>query len=53
MFRRWMPSTVTPFVSHTIRVACLAGYYLAILACLAALYGYGDLSAPDFIYQGF
>jgi hypothetical protein len=53
MFRRWMPCIATLFASRPIQVAVLAGYYLAILAGLAALYGQADFSAPDFIYQGF
>ena len=36
--------------AHT---AALALYYFAIIAGLIALYGRGDFSTPDFVYQGF
>ena len=28
-------------------------YYLAIIAALVWMYGQGNFSSPDFIYQGF
>jgi hypothetical protein len=28
-------------------------YYLAIIAGLVFMYGKGDFSTPDFVYQGF
>lgn len=36
-----------------VRQIFLSLYYLLILAALVAMYGRGDFSAPDFIYQGF
>ncbi len=35
------------------RVLWLALYYFAILVGLILLYGEGQLSSPDFVYQGF
>lgn len=35
------------------RVAILSIYYLAILFGLVVMYGRGNLSAPEFVYQGF
>ena len=35
------------------RIIWLTVYYLAIIAGLVALYGKGDFSTPDFVYQGF
>lgn len=35
------------------RVALLSIYYLAIILGLVAMYGKGNLSAPEFVYQGF
>ena len=34
-------------------VIILTIYYLAIIAGLVVLYGKGDFSTPDFVYQGF
>lgn len=31
----------------------LALYYMAILLALVVLYGRGNFSTPDFVYQGF
>jgi hypothetical protein len=35
------------------RIALLTVYYGAIIAGLIFLYGKGDFSTPDFVYQGF
>ena len=34
-------------------VLLLTAYYLAIIAALVLMYGEGDISATDFVYQGF
>lgn len=36
-----------------LRQALLSLYYLLILAALIVMYGQGNFSTPDFIYQGF
>jgi hypothetical protein len=36
-----------------VRVILLTTYYLLIAAGLVLLYGKGNLTATDFIYQGF
>ncbi len=41
--------TANPWVRGTL----LAIYYLAIIAVLILMYGKGDFSTPEFIYQGF
>ncbi len=35
------------------RVILLSIYYLAIIAGLVFMYGKGELTSPDFVYQGF
>lgn len=35
------------------RVLLLSLYYFAIIVGLILLYGKGQLSSPDFVYQGF
>jgi len=35
------------------RVILLSIYYLAIIAGLVILHGKGELTSPDFVYQGF
>ena len=35
------------------RVLLLSIYYFAILAGLVIMYGKGNLTSPDFVYQGF
>jgi hypothetical protein len=35
------------------RVALLSVYYLGIILGLIGMYGRGDLTPPDFVYQGF
>ncbi len=35
------------------RVFILSIYYLAIILGLVVMYGKGNLSAPEFVYQGF
>lgn len=34
-------------------ILVLSIYYLAIIAGLVWMYGKGDFSTPDFVYQGF
>ena len=36
-----------------IRFAALSLYYVAIVVGLILIYGKGDFSTPDFVYQGF
>jgi len=35
------------------RLVLLTAYYLAIIAALIIMYGRGDISSTDFVYQGF
>jgi len=35
------------------RVLLLTAYYLIILAALILIYGKGDFSSTEFVYQGF
>ena len=45
--------TTALWASWLVRNGVLVLYYLAILLALLLLYGSGDFSAPEFIYQGF
>jgi len=49
ILRFWQALRRSPWA----RQAWLSLYYLLVLAALAAIYGQGNFSAPDFIYQGF
>ena len=42
-----------PFARPWFRFAALSLYYLAILVALFVLYGKGNFSTPEFIYQNF
>jgi hypothetical protein len=53
MTGRWMPFITGLWASWPIRNGALVLYYLAILLGLLLLYGNGDFSAPEFVYQGF
>ena len=46
--------SITEF-SHkpVVRVLLLSAYYLAIIVGLIMLYGKGDISSSNFVYQGF
>jgi len=48
-----MPSITTRCASPALRTALLLLYYGAIVAALVFLYGRGDFTMPDFVYQGF
>jgi hypothetical protein len=45
--------TIIFFGNSWIRACLLTLYYLAIITGLIILYGKGDFSTPEFIYQGF
>jgi hypothetical protein len=49
----WIPSIVAIFEDRGTRALLVTLYYLAILIGLLVLYGPGDFSTPNFIYQGF
>lgn len=38
---------------RSFRILTLALYYCLIIAALVFLYGRGDFSTPEFVYQGF
>lgn len=48
-----MKSIIAFFRSPLGRVILLSAYYLAIIAGLVVLYGKGNFSATEFVYQGF
>ena len=51
--RHWI-SSITSFLSNPwVRGIFLVLYYLAIIAGLILMYGKGNFSTPEFIYQGF
>ena len=43
----------TVSTNHWVRIALLTLYYLAIIAGLIVMYGEGNFTPPDFVYQGF
>ena len=49
----WIRSITATFRSPLGRTLLMSAYYLAIIAALLAMYGKGDLSSTDFVYQGF
>ena len=51
--RRWMLSITALCHNSWIRLAALTLYYCAIIGGLMWLYGKGDFSMPEFVYQGF
>ena len=51
--KRWIKSFMGIFHNSWGRVLLLTLYYLGILLGLVFMYGKGDLTAPEFIYQGF
>ena len=53
MIARWTRFTTALWASWLVQNGALALYYLAILLGLLLLYGSGDFSAPEFVYQGF
>ncbi|MBV8716446.1 MAG: teichoic acid D-Ala incorporation-associated protein DltX [Chloroflexi bacterium] len=50
---RWSRLLTVLWASSHTRTGVLALYYLAILLVLLLLYGSGNFSAPEFVYQGF
>ena len=52
-YRHWTASINAFFSNPWVRGIFLVLYYLAIIAGLILLYGKGDFSTPEFIYQGF
>jgi hypothetical protein len=51
--RRLIASSTAAFLRPLGRVLLLSIYYLAIIAALIFLYGKGNLTPTDFVYQGF
>ncbi|MBM3124382.1 MAG: teichoic acid D-Ala incorporation-associated protein DltX [Chloroflexi bacterium] len=51
--KRWMEFFTAIFRNPWGRILLLVIYYLGILLGLVYRYGEGDLTAPEFIYQGF
>jgi membrane-bound ClpP family serine protease len=51
--KNWTVS-ISAFISNPwVRGILLVLYYLAIIAGLILMYGKGNFSTPEFIYQGF
>ncbi len=48
-----MRSITAFFHSPLGRTLLLSAYYFAIIAALIALYGKGNFSSTEFVYQGF
>ena len=46
-------SSTASFRSPFGRLVLLTAYYLLIIAALLLLYGKGDLTSTEFVYQGF
>ena len=51
--KRWTLSTTTLCHNSWIRFVALTLYYSAVIGGLICLYGKGDFSTPEFVYQGF
>lgn len=51
--RPWMHFFMTCYTNLWVRRVFLTLYYLAIIGGLIYLYGKGDFSTPDFVYQAF
>jgi hypothetical protein len=53
----WIKGLIRFFIESSrrpmVRIALLTAYYLAIIAVLVIMYGQGDISSTDFVYQGF
>jgi len=53
MLKSWMHSITTTFIKFGGVGVLRTIYYLLIIAGLIWLYGRGNFSPPQFIYQGF
>jgi hypothetical protein len=51
--RDWFGSIALFLARPWVRGILLTLYYLAIILGLILMYGKGDFSTPEFIYQGF
>jgi D-Ala-teichoic acid biosynthesis protein len=51
--KRWTLIITAFYTNPRVRMAALTIYYLAILLGLILMYGRGNFSTPEFIYQGF
>ncbi len=51
--KRWTLFITGLWNNRWVRGAALTLFYLAIIAGLIVMYGKGDFSTPDFVYQGF
>jgi len=53
----WIKDLIRSIMEHSHsplgRVLLLSVYYLAIIAALIAMYGKGNFSSTEFVYQGF
>ena len=49
----WIRSIMAACRNPLGRILLITAYYLIIIAALVVLYGRGDISSTDFIYQGF
>ncbi len=48
-----MTFITTAYANIWVRVILLTIYYFAIIAGLVVMYGEGNFTPPDFVYQGF
>jgi len=48
-----MTFITTASTNPWVRVILLTLYYFAIIAALIVMYGKGNFTPPDFVYQGF
>jgi hypothetical protein len=48
-----MTFITTASTNYWVRVTLLTVYYFAIIATLIMMYGKGNFTPPDFVYQGF
>lgn len=48
-----MTFITTVSTNYWVRVVLFTIYYFAIIAILIVMYGEGNFTPPDFVYQGF
>lgn len=53
LIKRLMHSFTTLYTNPWGRAFLLTVYYFAIIAALVIMYGKGNFTPPDFVYQGF
>jgi hypothetical protein len=53
LIKPWMTFITELYAKPKVKAVILTLYYLAILLGLILMYGKGDFSTPDFVYQGF